>query len=204
LSIQDESTPRSGEPPQNDVISSPPGDAQDSPENLAAAAEEVAAQLAKVQAERDELRNSLLRLQADFDNFRRRMSRDRQEEAAKQKASILESLLPVIDAFERAFAEDADPAHAESRRGFQLIYRQILETLGRMGLQRIAARGELFDPQLHQAAERVENSDVPDGTILEELHSGYVFQGRVLRPSMVRVAVTPSAETTELPAANES
>jgi len=150
------------------------------------------AQLAKLQAEKDDLYQTLVRRQADFENFRKRMERERQEDARRGAAILLESLLPVLDAFERALAGKADGGAEQYRVGFELIYKQLLDAMSRSGLERIAAKGQPFDPFVHQAVERVETSDAEEGTVLEELAAGYKFKGSVLRPSMVRVAAAPA------------
>src|SRR6185437_6025806 len=82
-----------------------------------------------------------------------------------------------------------DPAYEEYRKGLEMIYRQLWDTLAKQGLERIAAEGKQFDPNFHQAVERVETDEHPDGAIVEVLQDGYLFNGRVLRPSIVRVAV---------------
>ena len=147
---------------------------------------------ARLQAEKDELLASLTRLQADFDNARKRMARERQEDSLRFAAQFIEALLPVLDSFERAFSTDAAPEHEAARRGYELIYREMNEILSRMGLMRIKTAGEHFDPRVHQAVERVETSDAQDGVIVGEMRSGYKLRDRVLRPSLVRVAVAPA------------
>jgi molecular chaperone GrpE len=149
-------------------------------------------QVAKQETEKADLRNALIRLQADFENYRKRIARERQEDGAKHTAHVVESLLPVLDAFERAFADDPGQTTPAAGRGFELIYRQLLEALKRLGVERIEAQGRHFDPHLHHAVERAETADVPEGTIVEELRAGYRLRQRVLRPAMVRVAVAPA------------
>ncbi len=101
---------------------------------------------------------------------------------------MIEDLLPILDAFERALKAHDDPAYEEYRKGLELIYQQLWDKLARHGLQRIAAAGKPFDPYFHQAIERVESEDYPDGTIVDVLQDGFLFHGRVIRPSIVRVA----------------
>lgn len=149
-------------------------------------------QLARFREERDGLVGSLQRLQADFENFRKRNARERAEDFARATALVVESLLPVLDAFERAFASELDPSQNDVRRGFELIHKQLVDVLTQHGLSRIEALGQPFDPHLHHAVERLETSEVPEGTIVEELRSGYKVRDRVLRPAMVRVAVAPA------------
>jgi molecular chaperone GrpE len=147
------------------------------------------AQVARLKAEKDELTKTMMRRQADFENYRKRIERDREEEQRRGVARLLTDLITVLDAFERALKAHDDPAYEEYRKGLELIYRQMWETLARHGLERIAAAGAIFDPHFHQAIERVETREHPDGAILEVFQDGYLFHGRVLRPSIVRVAV---------------
>ena len=150
-------------------------------------------QLAKLQAESEELRATLVRRQADFENFRKRIDRERAEDSRRHVARVLESLLPVLDGFERALAAHADPAYEDYRKGLELIYRQLWDALQRLGLERLDPVGKHFDPHVHQALERVESADHADGTVLDVLQPGYSFHGRLLRPAVVRVAVHPAA-----------
>jgi molecular chaperone GrpE len=147
--------------------------------------------VARLQAEKDELLQTLVRRQADFENYRKRVERERQEESRRATSRLIESLLPVMDGFERALRLHEDPAYEEYHKGLELIYRQLLDVLTRQGLERIQAEGKPFDPNFHQAIERVETREHPDGTVVNVLQDGFVFHGRVLRPSIVRVAVNP-------------
>ena len=147
-----------------------------------------------VRAERDDLVKSLVRLQADFENYRKRIERDRAAEHHRAVASAVEPLLPILDDFERALESHRDPAYEKFRHGFDLIYRRLWASLSKLGLQRIEANGKPFDPHEHQAVERVETAQHEDGIVIGELAPGYRFHERVLRPAMVRVAVHP-AET---------
>ena len=157
----------------------------------------LADQLAAVQAEKEELRQTLVRRQADFENYRKRIERERLEEAQRVVARLIEGLLPVLDAFERALAAHDDPAYEDYRKGFELIYRQLRDALERQGLNRIEAEGKTFDPHLHHAVERVESEDYEDGEVLEVLQPGYRLRDKVLRPATVRVAVHPAEPTSE-------
>jgi molecular chaperone GrpE len=149
----------------------------------------VADERARLKSEREELMQTLVRRQADFENYRKRIERERPEDHRRGVASVVEDLLPVLDAFERALKAHDDPAYEEYRKGLELIYRQLWEKLARHGVERIAAAGKQFDPHYHQAIERVETDEIEDGKIVEVLQDGFVFHGRVLRPSIVRVAV---------------
>jgi molecular chaperone GrpE len=153
----------------------------------------MAAQLARLKAEKDELMQTLVRRQADFENYRKRIEREREEEHRRGVGRLIGELLPMLDAFDRALKAHDDPAYEEYRKGLEIIYRQLWDTLAKHGVERIPAEGATFDPHFHQAVERVETPDYPDGAIVEVLQDGYIFHGRVLRPSIVRVAVHTGA-----------
>jgi molecular chaperone GrpE len=171
--------------------------AQDpAPDPTAPATEKtLAEQIAKLQAENKDLLNTLVRLQADFENYRKRIERDRHHENRRALASLVESLLPVMDAFERAMAAHDDPDYEEYRKGFELIQRRLWDALAKQGLERIHAAGKAFNPHEHHAVERVESLEHPDGTVIEELQAGYKLHDKVLRPAMVRVAISPAGKS---------
>jgi len=148
--------------------------------------------LAKLQAEKAELVQTLVRRQADFENYRKRVERDRHEESRRGVAKILEDLLPVLDGFDRALQSFGEGETNEHIRGMQLVQKQLWDALAKNGLTRIEALGKHFDPHVHLALERVETTEHPDGTVLDVLQEGYRFHDRVLRPSVVRVAVHPA------------
>lgn len=143
----------------------------------------------RLASELEDLRQSLVRHQADFANFRKRAEKDNREAGQRATARVIEQLIPVIDSFEHALAAHREDEYESYRKGFELIYKQLLDNLARLGAERIEPHGQPFDPHLHQAVDRTETADRPDGTILEVYQPGYVYHGRVLRPAMVRVAV---------------
>jgi molecular chaperone GrpE len=147
--------------------------------------------LARLLEEKQELMNTLLRRQADFDNYRKRVEKERQQERQRGVESAIEQVLPVLDAFDRALAASDDSAYADYRKGFELIRRQLWEALAKQGLVRIDSLGKEFNPHVHHAIERVETSDHADGMVIGEMQPGYMFHDRVLRPAMVRVASAP-------------
>lgn len=157
---------------------------------------EPAAQLAALTTERDqlaaekaELTDRLLRRAADFENFRRRVERERAELLEFAGSAVAAELLPILDDFERALkVETADKEYA---KGMELIYQRLLEALKRSGLEPLSCQGQRFDPHLHHAVERAPSEEVEDQTILEERARGYNFRGRLLRPALVKVAVKP-------------
>jgi len=148
-------------------------------------------EIGKLIAEKQELLNTLLRRQADFDNYRKRVERERQQERHRGVELLIENLLPVLDAFDRALAGQGDSAGAEYRKGFDLIRRQLGDILAKQGLTRIQSVGQPFDPNFHHAIESVPTDEHADGTVMDEMQPGYLFHERVLRPAMVRVATAP-------------
>jgi molecular chaperone GrpE len=175
----------------------PAGDGEDTTEirangSVSAAGTEsspLAAELQKLQAERDTLVDRLARAQAEFENARRRASKEQQDFRDYAAADAIKSLLPVIDSFERALTVKSEPG--DFRSGVELIYKQLQDALAKMGVRAIPAKGEPFDPHVHEAIEMVETSDAADHEVLEELQRGYKLKDRLLRPAMVKVAKNP-------------
>lgn len=155
------------------------------------------AQMAKLTADLEALRQSMLRSQADFANYRKRIEKERFEDSKRATARVIEGLIPVIDGFEHALAAHREAEYAKYRKGFELIYKQLLDNITRLGVERIDPLGKPFDPHLHEAMDRTETTEHADGLILQTFQPGYVFHGRVLRPAMVRVAVHPSPASKE-------
>jgi molecular chaperone GrpE len=149
------------------------------------------AEIAKLATDLDVLRQTLLRRQADFENYRKRVEKERGEDWKRATARVIEGLIPVIDGFEHALAAHRETEYENYRKGFALIYKQLLDNIAKLGVERIDPTGRQFDPHLHQAMDRTETTEEPDGTILQVFQPGYLFHGRVLRPAMVRVAVNP-------------
>jgi molecular chaperone GrpE len=144
---------------------------------------------AEVQRQRDEYYDMLLRKSAEFDNYRKRVERERQGLADAAAASILEELLPLVDDMERALKADAGSEGAEAyRRGVELIHRQLVETLRKRGVRPIEALGATFDPHYHMAVAHEAVEGRSEGEIIEEFRKGYMLGDRLLRPSMVKVA----------------
>ena len=152
-------------------------------------------QAQKLLAEKQDLLNTLVRRQADFENYRKRVEKERTQERQRAVESLVENLLPVLDAFDRALAESSDSAYLEYRKGFEMIRRQLWETLAKQGLVRIDAVEQEFNPHFHHAIERVETTEHADGIVIGELQPGYLLNGRVLRPAMVRVATEPESKS---------
>jgi len=149
----------------------------------------VEAELQKVRAERDALLDRLARAQAEFDNARKRAAKEQQDFRDFATVDTIKSLLPVIDSFERALQAKSQPG--DFRAGIELIYKQLQDALAKLGVKPIIAKGEQFDPRVHEAIEMVETSDVPDHQVIEEWQRGYKLKDRLLRPAMVKVAKNP-------------
>lgn len=176
------------------------GGLDETPEAKSVAADSAVAdaEVAKLAADLQDLRQTLLRRQADFDNYRKRIEKERAEDAKRHTARVVEALIPIIDGFEHALAAHRESEYENYRKGFELIYKQLRDNLAKLGVERIEPLGQHFDPHSHQAMDRLETDEAEDGTILQVYQPGYVFHGRVLRPAMVRVAVhaTPASKRT--------
>jgi molecular chaperone GrpE len=140
----------------------------------------------KLKAERDALLDRLARLQAEFDNARKRAVREQQDFREFAAADVIRNILPSLDSFERALRVGGDSG--DFRNGVELIYRQLQDALQKAGVQPISAVGQAFDPRLHEAIEMVDTTAVPDHQVMEELQRGYKYKDRMLRPAMVKVA----------------
>jgi len=145
------------------------------------------AELEKLRAERNLLLDRMARLQAEFDNARKRAAREQQEYKDFALADALKNLLPILDSFDRALQAKVQKAE-DFRSGVELIRKQFQDALEKLGLRPIPAKGEPFDPRLHEAIEMVDSNEVKDHHVLDELQRGYKLKDRLLRPSMVRVA----------------
>jgi molecular chaperone GrpE len=152
-------------------------------------------QINKLMAEKQELMNMLVRRQADFENYRKRVEKERHQDRHRGVEVLIESLLPILDAFDRALDTAGDAASAEYLKGFEMIGRQLSDLLAKQGLKRIESVGKEFNPHLHHAIERVETHQHPEGYVIGEMQPGYTFHDKVLRPAMVRVASEPSGKT---------
>lgn len=177
--------------PEN-VLNNP---GEDTPEIYTLEADEAAADsdIGKLAKDLEDLRQTLLRRQADFDNYRKRVEKERSEDSRRSTARVIEGLIPVVDSFDQALASHREPEYANYRKGFELIHKQLIDNIAKLGAERIDPVGMTFDPHMHQAMDRTETTEHDDGTILQVFQPGYVFHGRVLRPAMVRVAVHPGA-----------
>jgi molecular chaperone GrpE len=167
----------------------PAADGDDSPSAPAGEPVGIETELQKLKAERDSLLDRLARAQAEFENARRRASKEQQDFRDYATVDTVKALLPVIDSFERALQVKSEPG--DFRSGVELIYKQLQDALAKLGVRAIPAKGEAFDPHVHEAIEMVETSDAADHEVLEELQRGYKLKDRLLRPAMVKVAKNP-------------
>jgi molecular chaperone GrpE len=170
----------------------PPADPADGFEEKASAADPAASstavdELQKLRAERDNLYDRLARLQAEFDNYRKRSAKENENFRDFAVADAAKALLPVIDNFALAL-KNSSARPEDLRKGVELIHKQLQDVLQKLNVQQIPAKGEPFDPNVHEAIEVVENNEVPDHHVLEELQPGYRIKGRLLRPAMVKVS----------------
>lgn len=152
----------------------------------------------ELESKAEELQDKFLRKAAELDNFRKRTRRDHYEAVHRAIVGLMENLIPVLDSFELAISADNDAKHDtkkdDYRRGVEMIYKQLYETLTRHGLEQISAAGQKFDPEVHEALQVLPTNEHEEGTIIEVLQKGYALNGRVVRPARVKVAA-PAGET---------
>ena len=159
--------------------------AEDAPEQTSA---DTPDPIGELQRERDELYDRLLRKTAEFDNYRRRIDRERREQADQTVTNLLEELLLVVDDFDRALTVDTQGEGGAYRKGVELIHAKLHDMLRRQGVRPIEALGADFDPNLHQAVIHEPSEDHREGEVIGELRRGYLIGDRLLRPAMVKVA----------------
>jgi molecular chaperone GrpE len=153
---------------------------------------ELQKELEQLAGEKAELTDRVLRSQAEFQNFKKRVERERGELYEYASMEAVRALLPVLDDFERSLKSES--ADKEYVKGMELIYQRFFDGLKKLGLEPIVSEGQAFDPHIHHAVDKVETEEAPADTVLEEFQRGYNFKGRMLRPAMVKVAVEPQAK----------
>lgn len=168
---------------QLDVEHELPAEGGEAPNTTPAASSDIES----LRTERDQYLDRLARLQAEFDNFRKRNAREQQDYRDYAVADAVRLFLPILDSLDRASKSDALDLE-QIRSGIELIDRQFHDALAKLGVQPIAAEGQLFDPNLHQAIQMEDTDEAPDNTVIGELQRGYRIKDRLLRPAMVRVA----------------
>ncbi len=160
---------------------------------------DLAAAYGELRREKNALYDRLLRKQAELENFRKRMKREKDELLQHAAADLVRALLPTLDAFERALQHRDTSTPEHFYQGIKLIYRELLEVLKRAGLTPLETVGNTFDPHVHQAVETVESKEHRDHEVVEELQRGYKLKQRLLRPAIVKVAVAPGKERAAVP-----
>ena len=163
--------------------------ASDSSERL----QQLEQELQTLKSEHETLQSQYMRIAADFDNFRKRQSRDQDDLRQQLVCSTLSEILPVVDNFERA-RQQLNPEGEEAQalhRSYQGLYKQLVEVLKQQGVARMEVVGQEFDPTLHEAVLREESTEHPEDVVTEELQRGYHLNGRVLRHAMVKVSMGP-------------
>ena len=150
--------------------------------------QDVKQQKVELEAKLEEAENRILRMQADFENSRRRARLDLEATEKYKSQGIITELLPAIDNFERALKMEADNDQAKSLlQGMEMVYRSLIDTLKKEGAEQIEAVGKEFDPHLHQAIMQVEDGNFGSNIVVEEFQKGYILKDRVIRPAMVKV-----------------
>lgn len=144
-------------------------------------------ELSELQSEKDNLTDRLLRLQAEFENYKRRTEKERILERKYKAQDIAGDLLPVLDNFDRALQSDTTEVNQGFLEGVKMVYNQLSEALTSAGIEKINTENQAFDPNLHHAVMQVEDETLEPNTVVEELQSGYILKDRVIRPAMVKV-----------------
>ena len=150
-------------------------------------------ELHTLKQEHETLQSQYMRIAADFDNFRKRQSRDQDDIRQQLVCSTLSEILPVVDNFERA-RQQLNPEGEEAQalhRSYQGLYKQLVDVLKQQGVARMEVVGQLFDPTLHEAVLREESTEQPEDVVIEELQRGYHLNGKVLRHALVKVSMGP-------------
>ena len=162
-------------------------------------------ELTTLKQEHETLQSQYMRIAADFDNFRKRQSRDQEDTRQQLICSTLSEILPVVDNFERARQQlnpEGDEAQA-LHRSYQGLYKQLVDVLKQQGVARMEVVGQLFDPTLHEAVLREESTDHAEDVVTEELQRGYHLNGKVLRHALVKVSMGPGPSEASAPEATE-
>ncbi|MBD2019830.1 nucleotide exchange factor GrpE [Leptolyngbya sp. FACHB-36] len=150
-------------------------------------------EIAALRAQVEERTGQCVRIAADFDNYRKRTQREREDLEQQVKCSTINELLPVVDNFERARSHIKPQTDQETtiHKSYQSVYKQLVDCLKRIGVAPMRSEGKEFDPNLHEAVMRQPSDEYPEGTVLEELQRGYMLGERVLRHALVKVAAAP-------------
>jgi molecular chaperone GrpE len=188
-----ESSTQVAEPP----VSREPSDEEAGQEAPPAArTDEAEAKLASLQSEHEALRSQYMRIAADFDNFRKRQSRDQEDLRLQIICNTLGEILPVVDNFDRA-RQQLNPQGEEAQalhRSYQGLYKQLVDVFKQLGVSPMRVEGEPFDPNLHEAVMREPSQEHPEDVVIEELQRGYQLHGKVLRHALVKVSMGPGPQ----------
>ncbi len=202
MSGESSTVPEAPTDPQPAADPMPPAPEHDPSEGSAPAGEapadgerlrQLEAELAALQAEHESLKGQYMRIAADFDNFRKRQSRDQEDQKLQITCSTVAEILPVVDNFERA-RQQLNPQHEEAQAlhgSYLALYRQLVDVLKQLGVASMRVEGEPFDPNLHEAVLREPSEDHPEDVVIGELQRGYHINGRVLRHALVKVSMGP-------------
>lgn len=171
-------------------------------ERLAAAADSVEAAVAAAKEQFDSSQQHYLRLNADFENFRKRSAAEKEAVVTRTKADVIEELLPVIDAFDAAAGQVKAETEGEEKiaASYQGLYNKLVAAFKKMGLEVVPGEGAPFDPEVHEAIMRAPSDDVPDGTVLQEFRKGFMIGKTLLRPAMVQVSFSEGPAVAAAPA----
>jgi molecular chaperone GrpE len=148
-------------------------------------------------SETEELNDKYLRLYAEFDNYRRRVNRDKEEQAKYGNESLVYELLPILDSLELALKHAPEEQQTGLVQGVEMTLKELQRTLEKFGISKIEAAGKEFDPSIHHAMLQVERKDLEEKMVAEELRAGYLYRDKVLRPSLVAVSVKPQKTAEE-------
>lgn len=167
--------------------------ASDAAADPAARVTQLEQELATLREQFDNLNGQYMRLAADFDNYRKRQSRDLEDQRVQIACTTLSEILPVVDNFDRA-RQQLNPQHEEAQtlhRSYQGLYKQLVDVFKQLGVSPMRVEGEPFDPTLHEAVMREPSDEHPEDVVIEELQRGYQLNGRVLRHALVKVSMGP-------------
>jgi molecular chaperone GrpE len=193
--VTTDNSPQNKTPVQDgETVSQPTASTPDKVEQPSSAANDVASSEEQLKAEAARLKDQLLRLAADFDNFRKRSRREIADAERMAREDLLRELLPVFDNLERASSHVSSATDVQSlAEGIQMVGRQFVDTLAKLGILRVPTVGVAFDPNLHEAVQSIETTEQPAGCVAAEILGGYKFGDRLIRPAMVVVAKPPTS-----------
>lgn len=149
--------------------------------------EAVQKEIESLQQEKEEMYQKMLRLQAEFDNLKKRSQKEKEADRKYKSQDIINDLLPAIDNFERALQVEEAEATSGLVEGITIVYRQLLDALKSNGVEAVESIGKEFDPTLHHAVMQIEDEELESNTVVEEMQKGYMLKDRVIRPAMVKV-----------------